>query len=80
MHAGFKKKNALGYRSKSAPLGPGKRAPSIRSRPANHKYMQHQDSPVAREGEAGNTSEALKNQLVDGENVLATLHRHGRGI
>jgi len=35
--------------------------------------MQHQDSLAAREGEAGKAAEALKNQLVAGENVLATL-------
>ncbi|SFM16628.1 ABC transporter ATP-binding protein [Variovorax sp. OV329] len=35
--------------------------------------MQHLDSQAAREGEAGKATEALKNQLVAGENVLATL-------
>ncbi|HSV58947.1 MAG TPA: ABC transporter ATP-binding protein, partial [Variovorax sp.] len=35
--------------------------------------MQHHDSSGAREGEAGNASEALKSQLIAGENVLATL-------
>lgn len=43
------------------------------SRSANSQNMQLQDSRAAPEGDIGKTAQVLKNRLVPGENVLATL-------